>query len=203
MTAKELIESGIVELYCLGIASEEERLLVESVAADNLELREEITAVHDALAKYAIASTAATPQENLKKKIFDSIQAAEVPETKDSFPPKVDERSNPGDWLNYLDQCQITLPETTAGLTMVELPGNEDFYTYVVFGNPGDVVEEELHTGHLEYLLVCSGTCEMHINGKSSHHRAGDLITITPGIRHSGRVTGTQRMIVIGQRRAA
>ncbi len=203
MTAKELIESGIVELYCLGIASDDERLLVESMANDSQELREEITAVHDALAKYAIAYTAANPKENLKKRIFDSIEVEEAPEAQDSFPPKLDEHSSSSDWLNYLHQHQITPPAAAAGLMMVELPGNEDYYTYVVFGNPGDVVEEELHTGHLEYLLVCSGTCEMHIDGKSTQHRAGDLISITPGIRHSGRVTGTQQMIVIGQRRAA
>lgn len=203
MTAQDLIESGIVELYCLGIASDDEKKLVEEMAAADHALQEEIAAVNEALARYALAASSQVHKESVKEKIFASIQSHSATGEPEHFPPLLDKSSKAGDWLNYLAEYQILPAEPASGLEMIELPGNDACYTYVVIGEPGAVVDEEVHEGHEEFLLICSGTCEMVINGERKAYHAGDLISIVPGIRHSGLVTGSEQMIVIGQRRAA
>lgn len=203
MTAQDLIESGIVELYCLGIASDDEKKLVEEMAAIDHALQEEIAAVHEALARYALAASSQVHKTGVKEKIFASIQAESASGEQEHFPPLLNYSSKAGDWLNYLDAHHIAPAEQANGIEMIELPGNDAYYTYVVFGRPGDVVDEEVHNGHQEFLLICSGTCDMVIDGVRKPYQAGDLISIVPGTRHSGVITGTERMIVIGQRRAA
>lgn len=202
MTAKDLIESGIIELYCLGIASDEEQLLVEQLAAHDQLLREEIASVNDALAAYAVAVSTASPSQRLREKILSSIQSPSSAENgMINLPPLLTPQSQPKEWLDYLEEQHIA--PVAEDLTMIELPGTEDYYTYAVFGKPGDIVNEEIHNGHDEYLLICTGTCEMTIGGIKKYYKAGDFITINPAVPHSAKVTGTERMIVIGQRRAA
>lgn len=203
MNAKELIESGIIELYCLGIASKEEKLLVEQLAEEDLLLKEEIAAVNDALANYAVSVSSVSPPQNLKQKILSSIQSPVSTALLSNFPPILTSKSTTVEWFEYLAEQNIKEPEEHDDVLMIELPGTEDFYTYLVFGKPGGIVGEETHFGHDEYLLICEGECEMTIAGKKLRYKTGDFLTITPGTPHSAIVTGTQRMIVIGQRRAA
>ncbi|MEO6167582.1 MAG: cupin domain-containing protein [Chitinophagales bacterium] len=204
MTAKDLIESGIIELYCLGIASEEEQLLVEQLSVHDELLMEEIASVNNALAAYAVAVSTVLPSQRLKEKILSSIQLSAVVESGVmNLPPLLTPQSQPDEWLKYLTDQEIVCPADQHDLLMIELPGTEDYYTYAVFGKPGDMVDEEMHTGCDEYLLICSGSCEMTIAGIKISYKAGDFLTITPGKAHSAKVTGTERMIVIGQRRAA
>lgn len=203
MTAQDLIESGIVELYCLGIASDDEKKLVEEMAVADHSLQEEIAAVNEALARYALSASGQVHKERVKEKIFATIQSHSATAGQEYFPPLLDKSSKVDDWLNYLKEHHVSPAEQANGLEMIELPGNDARYTYVVFGRPGDVVDEEVHDGHHELLLICSGTCDMVIDGVRKPYQAGDLISIVPGTRHSGVITGTERMIVIGQRRAA
>jgi len=52
-------------------------------------------------------------------------------------------------------------------------------------------------------LFVFHGTCTMTINGKISHHKAGDLIAIKHSSLHKAEATSDEPMILIGQRIAA
>lgn len=201
MTAKELIESGIIELYCLGIASEEEKLLVDQLAVHDDLLKQEIASVNDALAAYAVAASTVSPSQRIKEKILSSIQSSTSENGVINLPPLLTPQSQPKEWLEYLEENHIA--PAVDDLQMIELPGTEAYYTYAVFGKPGDMVGEEIHNGHDEYLLICTGTCEMTIGGIKKYYKAGDFLTINPAIPHSAKVTGTERMIVIGQRRAA
>ena len=203
MNSQELISSGIIELYCLGIASDEERLLVEELANGDASIIREIASVNEALAHYAISSPPKNPPVGLKEKILASITSDGKKDANLTLPPRLIHSSTIEEWLNYLDENEILEPAEYEGVYFMELPGNEDYYTYVVFAKEGGVVPEETHHTHDEYLLICKGTCEMTIGGEKNTYSAGDFIEITPGIPHSAFITGKERMIVIGQRRAA
>ncbi|MBX7108019.1 MAG: cupin domain-containing protein [Chitinophagales bacterium] len=202
MSVADLIESGIVELYCLGIASEEENLLVEQLAVDSPELKAEISAINEVLALYAVEGSKLKPSQKMKEKIIASLQTSDTP-LPSSLPPVLTIQSTVDSWLAYLDSHNIEMPRTDFDLIMKELPGTADYFTYVVFANPGAVVSEEMHEGHEEYLLICKGECEMNIAGQTRQYKEGDFLHIAPGTRHTAVVTGTASMIVIGQRRAA
>lgn len=203
MNAKNLIESGVIELYCLGIASDEEVKVVEALAAKDQMVRDEIIAVRETLVNYALASTKLAPPKNLKEKIISTIMTAEADDGQADLPPELTPQSTAEEWFAYLEEHHIGPDDDNEPLVVRELNGTEDYYTYAVFGKPGAEVPEELHTGHNEYLLICQGSCIMDIDGKKSHYRKGDFLTITHGIRHSAVVTGDEPIVVIGQRRAA
>jgi len=50
---KEFVASGIIELYCMNAATEEERKQVEQLAAEHKDVRDEIAAVNESLRMYA------------------------------------------------------------------------------------------------------------------------------------------------------
>lgn len=197
MNTTELIESGIIELYVLGIAADEERALVEQFASD-VTVKKEIAAVRHSLTSYARATGSVMPPAELKKRILSFIETSV-----NNLPPAITESSTPSEWISYLDQQKISVPSDFKGIYFLELPGNEDYYTYAVWGNEGGSVEEELHNDHREYLFVCEGECELSIDGKATSYKKGDYIQIEPGVRHSAKVTGKELLLVIGQRRVA
>ncbi|MBA2407749.1 MAG: hypothetical protein H0V65_07135 [Chitinophagales bacterium] len=203
MTAKELIESGIIELYCLGIASSDERILVEQLAGNNKEVEDEIAAVTEALAMYAVASAGERWPKNFKENYRHHIPVNGKESYLPEFPPRLTQASEPNDWIDYLNVHKIEDPAVDQPVTMVVLPGTKDFYTYVVFGSPGGIVDEEMHSTHNEFLLICRGECEMTIGTSKGFYMEGSFISIAPGIPHSARILGHERMIAIGQRRAA
>ena len=202
MTAKELIESGIIELYCLGIADGYENSLVEHFAATNHEIADEIAEVSEALAMFSIASAGIRHPKGLKENFLSNLQDKEKQDDLPQLPPKITSASRPGEWMEYLHQHQIKDPAHQA-VAMVVLPGTKNYFTYVVFASPGGIVDEEMHQTHDEFLLICQGECEMTIGENTAVYKAGSLITITLGIHHSARILGKKRMIAIGQRRAA
>lgn len=198
MNARQLIESGIIELYVLGIASDEDKKLVEKLALSEEIVRNEIKAVNEVLGNYAASEAMMNNKPELKSKIMNTLDSYSF-----NLPPLLTAESTPKQWLDYLAEQHINPPSRFSGIYFLELPGTKDYYTYAVWGENGDFVSEELHKSQNEYLFVCAGECEMTINGKKTMHKAGDYIEIPRGISHFGRVLGAETMLVIGQRRAS
>lgn len=69
---KAYIESGILELYVLGELSEQEQQEVEEMAANDPEVKQEITAIELAMEKYALLQAIA-PSRNLEDEILRQI----------------------------------------------------------------------------------------------------------------------------------
>ena len=72
MNRKEIIESGILESYALGIASDEERRQVELLLSTDETLREELNKIEEALFKYA-SSHAVMPPDKVKENLFEKL----------------------------------------------------------------------------------------------------------------------------------
>ena len=72
MEAKEIISSGLLELYATGLASADEVTLVEKYVADYPEVAEELTGIINSLETYA-NSFAIEPDASVKDKIFSRI----------------------------------------------------------------------------------------------------------------------------------
>src|SRR6185295_16535970 len=79
MEINEFISSGIIEMYCLGIATEVEREQVEKFAKENNAVRDEILIIREALELYAMAGHA-SPPATLKNKIMAAIMNSEKQE---------------------------------------------------------------------------------------------------------------------------
>jgi anti-sigma-K factor RskA len=72
LTATEIISSGLLEQYALGIALPEEKVLVEEALRDYPEVRKELEAIQSSLEDYA-TSYAMKPSTEVKNKIFSQI----------------------------------------------------------------------------------------------------------------------------------
>jgi len=74
MNAKELIESGLLELYVLGDVSSEQNALVEKFAASDVDVKRELSQIENAFKFYAMAYAIGAPP-SLKDKVLDKIRA--------------------------------------------------------------------------------------------------------------------------------
>ena len=87
MNKDEIISSGLLELYALGIASAEERLTVEECLSQYPEIKDELRDIEISLEDYAQAN-GVQPSAQLKQKIFSSIDSNKEPNVQ-----KIEEQS--------------------------------------------------------------------------------------------------------------
>ncbi len=73
MEVKDIISSGLLELYITGLTSKEETLQVEHWADQYPEVKKEIEELQDVMESYAL-SEAVQPDDSLKEKILAKIQ---------------------------------------------------------------------------------------------------------------------------------
>ncbi len=74
MDIKAFKTSGILELYVLGLASEEEAREVEALMEQHPEIAEEVAAIRDALDRYAEAH-GVNPPEGLKERLLHKLES--------------------------------------------------------------------------------------------------------------------------------
>lgn len=201
MEINNLISSGIIEMYCLGISSTAEKNLVEKLAAENKDVRFEIAAVNEALIAYAIASGKA-PAESLKSKIMDAIAGTVSTDQQIQFPPRISLNSRSEDWFRYLADNSIVPPEDYDQFHLFDLPGNEKQATYIAWAKKGAVVEES-HADEDEYLLMLKGNCSVTIDSRLGYYKEGDIVFIPKGAVHRTEALSAEPMLIIGQRIAA
>ncbi|CAN5168166.1 hypothetical protein BH09BAC2_BH09BAC2_14500 [soil metagenome] len=79
MEIKDIISTGLLELYVTGLASDEEARRVEEWADMYPEVRAELDDIQNKLEQYA-SSFAVSPSEGLKEKIFSHINSTNVTE---------------------------------------------------------------------------------------------------------------------------
>ena len=193
MDIKQFINSGILEIYCMGIASDEERIAVESYASRHMEVQEEIDAINAALLGYAEGSgKTATP--GLKKKTLEAI-------ARQNFPSLLSGQRNIDWWIQFIDALNINLPSDYE-IHLVDLPGDERKTNYIAWAKKGAFIEES-HSDEDEYLLMIKGSCTITVDGLTNKYFPGDLIYIPKGKVHTAVAISEEPMIVIGQRIAA
>ncbi len=81
MDVKDIISSGLLELYATGLASKKESQEVQTWAAQYPEVAAELAAIEDSMQAYA-QSYAVTPDASVKEKLFARINAETTAGTK-------------------------------------------------------------------------------------------------------------------------
>ncbi len=201
MKVQDFISSGIIEIYCMGIASEEEKVLVEKFAAESKEVKDEIAAVNEALNLYA-ATLGKSPRDGIRNNIMQAIAVAEELPHQIAFPPRMTLQTSANEWLKYMADNKLSQPAPEDEIQILDLPGDEKLVTYIAWAKKGSVVEES-HTSEDEYLLMLKGTCIITVNGVTTEYKAGDIIFIPRNTVHRAEVTSDETMILAGQRIAA
>jgi len=202
MDIKEYIASGILEQYVLGTISAEELLVVEQMAANHLEIKEEILSISYVLEKLAIENAIA-PDETIKPFIMASIDFMERMESGEqpSFPPILSETSRLIDFASWINRDDMVLP-SDAGDLYAKIIGYTPEATTAIAWIKGNA-PVETHDIKYEKFLIIEGTCDIVVEDKVYQLVAGDYFAIPLHKSHQVRVTSSIPCKVILQRIAA
>ena len=197
MEITSYISTGILETYCLGLATPAETAEVESYAILYPEIRGEMGRINEALEEYAMKS-GVEPDIIKKAKLLLSVYALESGMGK-PYPPLIRKNTRAADFKEWIEGKAIPSPASDSdNLTFYDLPSTEAVINFMVWAREGH--EEEVHTEYNEFIIILDGHCDMYFNGEKRHFVAGEIITIPPMVPHNAVITSSTPMIAIVQR---
>jgi mannose-6-phosphate isomerase-like protein (cupin superfamily) len=203
MTSKEYIDSGILEIYVMGMASHSEREEVEIMAAANPGIRQEIDAISDALEKYALAY-AIKPGPVIKPFLMATIDYSERIKSGEpiSFPPALHENSMVEDYATWLNRPDLDFSGSDEDNLFAKIIGYTPEMTTAIVWIKQDT-PLEIHDNEHERFLILEGSCDILVGDKSNPLVPGDYFAIPLHEYHTVKVTSQIACKVILQRAAA
>lgn len=195
------IETGILELYVLGIASAEESAEVEKLALEYDEIKEEIEEIQASLELYADAYKL-EPNPVIKPFLMATIDyterltGGEIP----SVPPMLSESAVIADYNQWLNRPDMVSPGTEDVFAKI-IGHTVEATTAIVWLK--DYAPHEVHDNEYERFLIVEGTCDIIVEDEVNHLVAGDYFAIPLHKKHLVKVTSSTPCKVILQRVAA
>ena len=201
LSSKEYIESGILELYILGITSEDETKDVEMMSSIDPAIKQEIILIRESLEDYAMAN-AVDPNPIIKPFLVATIDYMERLKNGEivSVPPLLNENSQIShfdSWLNRIDMVSLDTDSMYA-----KIIGYTPKATTVIVWLK-DYAPHEVHDNEYEKFLIVEGTCDIIVEDQVNQLVPGDYFAIPLHKNHLIKVTSSIPCKVILQRVAA
>lgn len=196
------INSGVLELYVMGIATPEETAEVEQMAAAHCEIAEAIREISITLENYASAH-AVEPHGTIKPMVLATIDYMDrltKGETA-TFPPVLGENSKVSDYQQWLDRKDLAGPREEDNIHARLIGYTPQVVSAIVWIK--ESTPFEVHDNEYERFLIIEGTCDIIISGKAHQLVPGDYMQIPLHAGHEVKVTSKGRCKVILQRVAA
>jgi mannose-6-phosphate isomerase-like protein (cupin superfamily) len=196
MDLQTYISSGIIEDYCLGLLSAEEKSHLEQLAAQHPEIQEAINGYRITLEAYA-AEQAVAPNNPLKDKILGLVDnlAKEANFDQQNL-PVVNHFSDRGKWMEF------ARPLIPAGLKnetfMFPLRDEAGVEQYAVWTDL-DIPDED-HDDLIESFFVLEGICDCYVGDKMYRLGPGDFLEIPLYTSHNVQLINSVPVIAILQR---
>lgn len=202
MNIKEYIESGILEIYVLGLATKEEAEEVEKMSMSHSEIKQEIAEISVALEKYAQQNNV-VPHPAIKPLLMATIDYTERLQAGEpqSFPAILNEHSKIEDYREWLDRKDMVAPSEFEEI-FVKIIGYTPVATSAIVWIK-NMAPEEVHTDEYEKFLIIEGTCDITIGEKVHQLVPGDYLAIPLHVDHQVKVTSKTPCKVLLQRVAA
>ncbi|MEO8762509.1 MAG: cupin domain-containing protein [Bacteroidia bacterium] len=199
---KSYIESGILEAYVMGFATDEEIADVEQMVSQHEEIRKEIDAISEALQTYS-QTKSESPDPTAKAMVMAIIDYQERMKNGEqpAFPPMLNENSKVEDYKEWINRKDIFIPKDFSEF-YVKLIG------YTLQANTAIVWIEneapiETHNKEYERFLILEGTCDIIVDGKTHSLQPNDYFEIPLYSTHQVKVTSKMPCKVVLQRVAA
>jgi mannose-6-phosphate isomerase-like protein (cupin superfamily) len=198
----EYIESGILEMYVLGITTPEEASEVEAMAKEHSEIRNEISTISKNLELYSELH-AVKPGPTIKPFLMASIDYTERMKKgeKPSYPPQLNEYSKIKDYKEWLEREDMKLPSDFNHFYAKIIGHTPEMITAVIW--IGQMAPPEVHKDEYEKFLILEGTCDITVGDKVYPMKAGDYFAIPLHESHMVKVTSDVPCKAILQRIAA
>lgn len=202
MDINAYLNSGIVQLYILGYASDDECREFESLMRIHPEIAAEFESHQKALAEVADEHPIA-PHPNLKPLVlatFDYISRLENGEEQ-SFPPVLNEHSTIEDFQLWIERDDMVAPEDFDEVHAKIITATPEMTCAMVWIK--NMAPEEVHTDEYEKFLILEGSCTIVVGTEENKLVAGDYFAIPLYEDHKVIVTSEEPCVVILQRIAA
>ena len=199
---EEYINSGILEIYVLGMASPEETITVNEMAHLHEEIRLEIEEITQTLKNYS-ANTAKEASTGLRAFILAVVDYTErlkggEPAT---ITPMLTKNSKISDFSEWLDREDMVLADDYDNMYAKIIGFTSKATTAISWVK--SVSAPEVHDNEFERFLIVEGTCNVKIGSENHYLVAGDYLEIPLHIEHTLIVTSEIPCKFILQRVAA
>jgi mannose-6-phosphate isomerase-like protein (cupin superfamily) len=197
----EYIDTGILELYVLGIASADECIEVEKLAVEHFEIRAEIASIQQSMEVYA-EENKLQPNAVIKPFLMATIDYTERLKKGEppAAPPLLSATASIADynqWLNRPDMVSTDKEDVFAKI----IGYTPEAITAIVWLK--DYAPHEVHDNEYERFLIVEGTCDIIVEDEVNQLVAGDYFAIPLHKKHMVKVTSSITCKVILQRVAA
>ena len=202
MDIRAYLDSGIVQLYILGYATEEECREFESLMNLHPEIANEFE-LHQQLLADVADENRFEPNPNLKPLMlatFEYIARLENGEEQ-SFPPILNEHSTIEDFQLWIERDDMIAPEDFEEVHAKIIAATPEMTCAMVWIK--NMAPEEIHTDEYEKFLILEGSCTIVVGTEENKLVAGDYFAIPLFEDHKVIVTSEEPCVVILQRIAA
>jgi mannose-6-phosphate isomerase-like protein (cupin superfamily) len=201
-TIENYINSGILELYAMGITNDEESLEITLLSEKNIEIKNEIDAI-DAALQIDAANLAPEIDPGVKPNITATINYMERLKKGEEFvvPPTLSKTSKIDDFKTWLDKPELNIYNENDEIDAKIISVTPEASTMIIWLKNGAPLE--VHDKEYEHFLIVEGTCDITIGDEVNSLFPGDYLSIPLYIGHSVKVTSDIRCKIILQRVAA
>lgn len=202
MNIEEYIESGILELYVMGLTDKKETNKINQLAKEHEAIRQEIKEISNSLELMANLHKK-QPHPAVKTLLMATLNYTERLKNGEevSSPPMLHEGSQIEDYRIWIDREDLTPPENIDGMFARLIGHTPEVTTAIVWLK--EISPEEVHHDEYERFLIIEGTCDITIEDKVHSLVPGNYIQIPLHCDHDIKVTSTSPCKVILQRVAA
>ena len=199
MDRKEILESGLLELFAMGLLEGTELDVVNTALSNDPLLQEALEQIEYSLFLYAQAN-AISPNPTIKPLLMAKIDYKErlkQGETPDRI-PALNADSKVEDFEQWLGREDMQLNASFEEAQVKIIADESDKMTAIVWLKSG--APPETHTNEHEKFLIVEGTCDLSIGTKVHPLKAGDYLAIPLYISHHVKVTSANPCKIILQR---
>jgi mannose-6-phosphate isomerase-like protein (cupin superfamily) len=202
MEKEELLSSGLLELYVLGVTEPNENALVKELVHLYPELLEEIKSIELALEQHAIANAVA-PDPIIRPFLMATLDYIDRMKAGEIFipPPILNDGSSAEDYLPWIERPDMKLPDDFDEVYAKILNSDDQGMTAIAWIK--SMAPQEVHDHEYEKFLILEGTCSIHIEDEVFALVPGDYLAIPLQKKHHVLVTSAIPCKVILQRIAA
>jgi mannose-6-phosphate isomerase-like protein (cupin superfamily) len=201
-TIEEYINSGIIELYVMGMTTDEENIEIARLSKENIEIKNEIEAIENIL-QHTSQSIAPEISPAVKAFVTATIDYTERLRNGEEYvvAPLLNKDSKIEDFDIWINKPNLQVSEDYDSIDAKIISANAEATTIIVWLKYGAPLE--VHDKEYEHFLIVEGTCTITIGTDEHHLSSGDYLSIPLFIGHSVKVTSDIACKIILQRIAA
>lgn len=201
-TIENYINSGILELYVMGMTNAEESLEIKNLYENNLEIKNEIDEITNALHEFS-SNLAPEIDPSVKPMIIGTINYMERLQNGEEFmnAPTLSKVSKINEFKYWLEKPELNIYNEEDEIDAKIISATPEVTTMIIWLKNG--APSEIHDKEYEHFLIVEGSCDITIGEEVHSLIPGSYLSIPLYIPHSVKVTSEIRCKIILQRVAA